>query len=366
MARRIRIPSLLAVLVATAGALRLEGNINSIMGNLEAVVTDVADVADVASGPSLWRIQFDPIPGMVIEHSTGRVTAVTGQAASKGVQTGWYVHKLDRYYPWSIYRWSSMISSGTAFAVTFAATPQTAFSCHNLPSKWVDSRGRGCSYYAEKQMCTSYGTEGPGFPRCRSWNLFCSEKTLDSFAYDGANAAEACCSCGGGWDPEGEADLPSAPPTKPPAQTIADTVAATTVGTTSQPSATASTTEQSTIGVPVVVCNREKPSSGIWTCADKQDWRDSLGYECSSYRNEGWCGGDSGPTLTHLRDFADDDGTSAYEACCECVEGDVSGGCFEEGSQFAIQKGVACPRAVASSVLSVSLLVSIVERLALL
>merc|ERR1719330_835360 len=51
-----------------------------------------------------------------VDVETGQVTSVSGNIS---VEEGWFVHKLQHHYPWSIYRWEAMQQSEDSIAVTF-------------------------------------------------------------------------------------------------------------------------------------------------------------------------------------------------------------------------------------------------------
>jgi len=62
--------------------------------------------------------------------------------------------------------------------------------CEDSPSDWADSYGLTCENYVTNNLCTSDGKYG------EAWEI--DWGTFKDYSADGVDAAEACCSCGGG------------------------------------------------------------------------------------------------------------------------------------------------------------------------
>ncbi|CAB9513786.1 unknown protein [Seminavis robusta] len=114
--------------------------------------------------------------------------------------------------------------------------------CSDSPAHWTDVDNDGCDWYAEDDNCQVFGSGYAG--------------------EDGKTANEACCFCGGGYDPN----------------------------------------------APRIVPNITTP------CTDVLDWTDSGGDPCSWYETDDHCfrfgTANAGP-----------DGSTAVESCCVCGGG---------------------------------------------
>lgn len=260
-----------------------------------AIRQQSAEVLDISTAPtSFGTYDFDPGPmGLIITDQTGQVESVAGQAQRLGVKIGWYIFKLERHFPWSVYRWNAFKRAGYRFSVTFTDVRMRP-QCQDYPIGWADSEGRSCFTYREKNMCSAYGTEGAGWTKCQWHQVGCTEQTFASVKNNDVTAAEACCACGGGWDPVGEAT----------------TSTTTTTTTTTRPTTQATTTTTESVTPPP-----EDKTGPEWACEDDDKWKDIYSYGCEHYESQDWC------KFQHLRDFADKKGISAYDSCCACGGG---------------------------------------------
>lgn len=155
--------------------------------------------------PRFMSYTFEPgLSGFAVNRFSGQVECVglDGQAYNQSVKTGWYVHKIGGYYPYTERRLSEYSNGKTIYEVVFSEK-KVQFNCVQLPTDWKDSKGRTCAKYASRDYCTDHGTEGRGWPTCGRWNVFCKNHDIHSYQNQEMDAFNACCECGGGWDPMG-------------------------------------------------------------------------------------------------------------------------------------------------------------------
>jgi len=191
------------------------------------VLTDSYEQVQARStaSPRFMSHVFEPgLSGFAVNRFSGQVECVglDGQAYNQSVKTGWYVHKIGGYYPYTERRLSEYSDGKTDYEVVFSDT-KVQFNCVQLPTDWKDSKGRTCAKYAKREYCTEHGTEGRGWPTCGRWNVFCKNRHVHFFQNQQMDAFSACCECGGGWDPMG-----------PTTSVMTTTVTVETVATTTQ------------------------------------------------------------------------------------------------------------------------------------
>jgi len=209
------------------------------------VITDIHDNEQLQMHstdlPRFVSRTFEPgLSGFAVNRFTAQVECVgfDGQAYNQSIKTGWYVHKIGGYYPYTESRLSEYTNGKSAYEVVFSEKKEQ-FNCVQLPTNWKDSKGRSCATYKKRDYCTSHGTEGRGWPTCSRWNVFCKIRDIHYFENQQMDAFNACCECGGGWDPMG-------PTTSILTTAVTEETTSTTTTTTQTTTSTTTTTTQTT------------------------------------------------------------------------------------------------------------------------
>jgi hypothetical protein len=188
--------------------------------------------------------------------------------------------------------------SNTTNATNTLSHQLTPEVCTNYPLTWKDSSGHNCLNYETFGWCP---------------NLASPASYLTSLSVDGVGAAKACCTCGGGvmrkvseGDDSNAILVKSWQPLKWSAAREGSVAAA---------------KEAATDDKGVVHGDKGQ-------CTDAPNWHSSGGYKCKMYELFEWCTVDAhvGPGWHEAEDgsiseWADADGTDAFEACCTCGGG---------------------------------------------
>jgi hypothetical protein len=187
-------------------------------------------------------------------------------------------------------------SNGTDIATTIANIKTSSGRpapevCMNYPANWTDSSGHNCLNYESFAWCP---------------NLADPDSYLAVLSSDGVGASRACCTCGGGQMRKVSEGEDSAAILANAWQPLKWTAAR--------------------AGAKAVVEPGSKSASV--QCTDAKDWRSQGGYGCRSYDLFEWCTTDADVGAGwHNKDdgsiseWANSDGTDAFEACCACGGG---------------------------------------------
>lgn len=170
--------------------------------------------------PNFMTYTFHPgDTGFAVNRFNGQVECVGfgGQAYNLGVQNGWWVHKVNSFYRYTEWRLGEYANGTGDYNIVFSDI-QAEGHCQDLPYNWKDSKGRTCADYEAQSLCSTWGTQGTHWPTCSRWSLFCKNRDIHYYAARQTDALTACCSCGGGWDPEGPTTslYPTSAPTSAP------------------------------------------------------------------------------------------------------------------------------------------------------